>query len=665
NNFRLVTQCLGAMFATGPGTSSTFTNTDPLVVGQYYYIAMDGARGDVCDWTFSVLDGSTEVAPLTQSGAISGPRSVCPGVPQQYFVTQPSGATETLWELNGGVTGNEDTLNLTFPAEGTYELCVRSFNACNTAEPNCQTIIVQEIPDNRITEFACDVSCYDFADTTLCESGVYTFDFITETNCDSTVILDLTFLPADTNRITTDICSGDTLRLAEQAFTATDVYETLLTNRFGCDSLIVLDLTVVECNIQADFSISPIVCQGESNGGFSFAVTNATPPLTYQYERLGGPPLGGGNITTLNTPITVNDLPAGTYLVNIDDNFGNTRVLIIDLLDPDLLAVELQSSQFNGFAASCFGANDASLMALGQGGRPPYVYNWSTAETTPEIDNLTPGTYRLSLTDALGCALVDSVTITEPDPLVLAANFVDPTCEQPENGMIQVASLTGGVGGYRYRIDALDTFSSSTDFAGLAGGEYTLEVIDANGCTMDTLATLEVPIIPSVEAGATQIINLGTSVPLSVQTNIAPDSVQWSPTESLSCVNCPNPLARPLGSQWYTVSVTSPLGCTRADSVEVIVVPQRKVYAPNAFSPNGDGVNDFFALAGGQDTEAIISLQVFDRWGNQVYDGRENPRWNGDARGRIAVAGVYVWLAQVQFIDGVSQQLSGQVMLLR
>ncbi len=96
------------------------------------------------------------------------------------------------------------------------------------------------------------------------------------------------------------------------------------------------------------------------------------------------------------------------------------------------------------------------------------------------------------------------------------------------------------------------------------------------------------------------------------------------------------------------------------------------VYTPNVFSPNGDGHNDYFTLFTRADHVALIlRLQVFDRWGNLVFDGQNLPighepsGWNGTWRGRELPLAVYTWRAQLQLNDGTHQHLAGSVTLVR
>jgi gliding motility-associated-like protein len=96
------------------------------------------------------------------------------------------------------------------------------------------------------------------------------------------------------------------------------------------------------------------------------------------------------------------------------------------------------------------------------------------------------------------------------------------------------------------------------------------------------------------------------------------------------------------------------------------------VYAPNAFSPNGDNSNDYFTLfAKPNQVLEISALSIFDRWGNQVFDAtsfppnEESQGWDGTSRGQLLNSGVYVYMAEVTLIDGRKLQLEGEVLLMR
>jgi len=120
----------------------------------------------------------------------------------------------------------------------------------------------------------------------------------------------------------------------------------------------------------------------------------------------------------------------------------------------------------------------------------------------------------------------------------------------------------------------------------------------------------------------------------------------------------------------YEATVSNACGEV-SDAIQVTYESCREVYVPNVFSPNGDGINDRFLLQDNGDVEAVLLLRIFDRWGGQVFENRQflpndsSAAWDGKFRGKPATQGVYTWFAEIQFRDGQSVILSGEIVLVR
>lgn len=118
----------------------------------------------------------------------------------------------------------------------------------------------------------------------------------------------------------------------------------------------------------------------------------------------------------------------------------------------------------------------------------------------------------------------------------------------------------------------------------------------------------------------------------------------------------------------YRETITSSYGC---DSTVNLTLDYYRIYAPNVFSPNGDGINDFFTISGGTDLVQINDFKIFDRWGNQVFAKQElflnNERagWNGRIINQEAATGVYLYTANLVMNDGKERLFSGVITLLR
>lgn len=673
-NFTLISNCFGGMTGTvGPGESAQVTVNQPLMIGQYYYIVMDGAFGDNCDWTLSVVNGNTEVAPLTTSGVISGDINVCPNITTDYFTSAEAGATIFEWTLNGQPIPSEgDSTSINWTADGIYELCVTASNVCDEAPPSCQNIIVTSFEPVMLEEKICAGDSLVVNDSIiLTTAGDYSYNFITERGCDSLVFVSLETVAPTFTDLAFTICEGDSIFIGNSAFFANGQYSEVLMNNLGCDSTINLDLGIVICEIQGTVTETPVICNGESSGVLDFLVEDGTPPFDYSWAQLDGTPSGNGILTATNTLETIPNLPAGTYLITIADQFGNDLILIGEVEEPPVLSGDLLLSDYNGTNISCFEGSDGSMEVLAIGGASPYTYMWSNGETDVLQSGLSMGDYSVTVTDDFGCSLILNNALDQPTPFSFAAIFTDPNCNGFETGQIEVIGTEGGTPPYAYQLEN-NALNTSTVFPNLPEGDYTLIAEDANGCTDDTSATLVAPIIPMIELGDDLDILLADQVFLSLNANIPFSDliINWSPSDGLSCTTCSEPIAMPYVPTTYQVLVESEDGCIAEDSIQIFITERRRVYFPNAFSPNDDGINDVFHAFGGPEVGQIVSMKIFSRWGALVfeqYDVLPNKAafgWDGYFKGEQMQNGIYAWTAEVEFVDGVRIFYAGDLQII-
>lgn len=673
-NFNAVSNCIGGFDATAEGTSSNIVTNEPLTIGQYYYIVMDGAFGDNCDWTLTVTEGSTQVAPLEDSGPIEGDLIVCPGTTTDFFTDNVAAASDYIWTLDG-VEIPSDGLNVSidWAEEGAYVLGVQAINACDDANPTFVDVLVLDVIEPQVlTEIICEEEEYILNDTiSLSEAGQYEFNFLSEFGCDSTIFVNLSIFETSLSEFEFDICEGDTVYLGENPFFEAGEYTEVLSNYLGCDSIVNLNLGLLVCLIQGESTETPVICNGESSGQIDFFITNGTPPFTYEYQNLEETVSGNGDVSGLNENQTITGVPKGTYLITVNDGIGNFVILIQEVTEAPVLTNEFILSDYNGVQVSCFGDADGTAEIIPMGGVSPYAFLWNTGETNAEITELSSGNYSVTMIDDYGCEIVENVQLSEPEPLSLLAEFGNASCEGLESGFVRVIATGGGTIPYLYDFGA--GFIDTLEIGDLGAGTYTLTVQDANGCEIDTSSTIVAPVIPVIDLGETIEIYLGDSIELIAISNIELDSTNatWSSDATLSCINCESPTVAPVDAAEYYLSVISIDNCMTSDSVEVFVIPRRRVFVPNAFSPDFDGVNDVLNIFGGKEVEMITEFTVYSRWGELIYQNKNfTPNdlgvgWDGEFKGRPAETGTYVWLAQVTFIDGETAQYTGDVLLVR
>ena len=326
NNFQIISNCFGG-FNGNPistGESGIVENTIPLVIGQFYYLAMDGGAGDNCDWEFTVLEGDTQVSPLSFTAPIQGASIICPQVMQEYSTEPELGAVLFDWTLNGQSIGDNTlpSVDLLLDDPGTYNLCVTGRNACDESTPTCKTIEVREIPETANSQEICDGECYEDDGNVFCNSGTFEYSLTLDNGCDSIIVLDLEVLPQPVNDISLNICEGDTIFIGSTPYFATGQYENTVQTALFCDSLINLDLEVIVCDLRAESFVSSVICYGESSGSIEFGVPLGNPPISYSWQHLQSGLSGTGVITNLNELSTIDNLPEGDLIIEFNDDFG-------------------------------------------------------------------------------------------------------------------------------------------------------------------------------------------------------------------------------------------------------------------------------------------------------------------------------------------------------
>jgi gliding motility-associated-like protein len=203
----------------------------------------------------------------------------------------------------------------------------------------------------------------------------------------------------------------------------------------------------------------------------------------------------------------------------------------------------------------------------------------------------------------------------------------------------------------------------------------------ASGCDSAILVT-QLEIIDNtldiqVDPPSPALIDPGSSLQLHVYANTVFPRIKWSPSEYLNCDTCWNPFASPPGDITYRVVVSDSINCRDEDSVQLrinTIEPNnpdcyRSIYVPNAFTPNGDGINDVFYVYGNGIEE--LHFIIANRWGEVVFESYDlNSGWDGIYRGEQVVPDVYVYYVEAKFCDGTKLKYThpyrkGSVTLIR
>ena len=376
------------------------------------------------------------------------------------------------------------------------------------------------------------------------------------------------------------------------------------------------------------------------------------------------------------TPVVAQPGPYSLIITN--PNNGCTAAASVEVLQDITPPVAAAGTNF---VIPCFPELrqlDGSNSSTG----PLFSYSWSSTDGTllngnntlaPAID--APGTYTLLVTNLEnGCTATDNVQVSQDIPEAGAA-AVQPLCFG-DPGLIRFENVTGGAPPYVYSIDGGETFGSTPTFQATAPGIYTLIVQDINGCEAVLSAEMVQPdSLVLLIAPETAKIDFGESLSLQLQSNYPLEElmdITWSPHPGLDCYDCLRPTASPGLSTVYQVAAANTNGCRDQADIRIIVNKDIPVYIPTAFSPNGDGNNDWFTVYAEQGVIANVrSMQVFNRWGEQVFQKQDFPPnvptegWDGLFRNQSLNPGVFAYVVEVERFDGSTELLRGDLTLAR
>jgi gliding motility-associated-like protein len=561
--------------------------------------------------------------PVTMPGDYSNSYPITGGCDSTHIITLLE-AQDTIFEQQMATICQGDSIEIF----GNFEFIPGVYTQIDSA--NC--IFITDFTLTVLDTFAlidsisiCEGETIDIFGNQVGTAGTYSQTFTSDNGCDSTVTIELTVLDTVLTTESITICENETADIFGTPTNIPGTYAEMYIGANTCDSTHQITLTVLD-TIQTQELV--VVCPGDSVLIFG------------NYESLPG--TYTGTFTAAN-------------------NCDSTHMITLSVLSP--MQVDLT------IIPTCEGAKEGSIQADVTGGLPPYSYLWSSGNTTtPDLDELAPGTYSLTVTDSNGCTTETSATVPSIDPPAADIETQDIGCFGEADGVILV---TPGESGLLFSLDG-ENYTTDTLFENLSAGNYSIYVQNAIGCESVYQASLFSPSEIFLELPDELTINLGESITINSTTNsFAIENYLWLPGENLSCLDCLQPNASPTINTLYTLTITDASGCIATDEVFIRVIPIRDVYVPNAFSPNGDGINDEFYLQSGPNVANIRLLRIFDRWGEFIFEADNFPPndpsqgWDGRFRGQMMNTGVYVFFAEIEYLDGVVEVVKGDVTLVR
>lgn len=423
---------------------------------------------------------------------------------------------------------------------------------------------------------------------------------------------------------------------------AAGTYTVTVTDNNNCVSTASATLTAPPA-ITGTTSTTPATC-GANDGSASVSATGGTGTLSYVWSPTGG------------TATTANGLASGPYTVTITDQNQCSVTLNANVPANGGPTVSIQPTA----PVTCFGGTNGQLTAVVTGGTAPFSYAWSPSGGNAVIaTNLGAGTYTVTVTDAANCIVASTYVLNQPAGITIQETITPENCGASDGSISVVAS--GGNGTYSYAWTP--SVGSSASLTGIASGSYTLVVSDGLGCsTSETYTVNQVGGI-AVNVSASELaINDGQSTQLDAS---GATSYTWTPSATLSCSDCANPIATPTETTTYQVVGTDANGCVGQAMITITVNPVcGQIFIPTIFSPNLDGNNDFECVMGNCIVE--LDFQIFNRWGELVFQTSDpSVCWDGDYKGKPVNSGTYAYKAYVRRLDGTTESYSGNITLVR
>lgn len=500
-------------------TGATTTNINGLCAGSYWVKVTD-AHNCFDSISFTITQPpAINLNPVTYNIDCNGK---CDGA----ATVHPTGGTAPYtYAWNTIPVNTSDSIGGLCP--GNYKIVVTDKNGCKDST----TLTITQPPAITISISSNNISCSGNCDgsataTVSGGTGAYTYSWAPGGQTTSGI---------------TGLCAGS--------------YTVTVTDANGCTASASVKITQPNpLSVSLTASPNPLKCFGDKTATISSAVSGGTAPYTYKWAP-------GGQTTPIIT-----GQGAGTYTLVVTDANGCKDSSKITINQPPQLRDSITASS----NIACNGGSGGSATVGVKGGSPGYTYSWApSGGSGPSANNLTAGTYTVTVTDKDGCSVTASVTITQPPALSLSISNTGEKCNGDANGYASVTA-SGGASPYTFAWSP-GGGTNATD-SNLAIGCYTVTVTDKNGCTATASTCITQPpplsaIISSTTSscsicdGSAKVSASGGTAPYTYQWNTIP--IQTSDSATGLCVGI------------YTVTVTDAHGCTA--TAKATIIPTVKI----------------------------------------------------------------------------------------
>ncbi len=432
----------------------------------------------------------------------------------------PSGGTgpySYTWSPGGATTASIGSLSA-----GTYSVIVKDANGCLKTD----TVSIIQSPLMNCTTSGTNVICYNSntgSATANASGGVGPYTYLWSPG-------------GQTTATASNLSAG--------------VYTVTVKGANGCTTMDTITIFQPANGLTCTTNITNILCHGDTAGSATVTATGGTGIYTYLWSP-------GGETTS-----AISNLSAGTYSITIGDGSGCTATATAVITQP-VSAINCSIPNVNGIL--CNGATTGTASANVSGGTPNYTYTWSpSGATTSSISNLSAGSYSITVKDANGCLITDTITIFQ-SPLLTCniPTFNNVLCAGSNTGSA-TASPSGGLSPYTYSWSPGGETTAS--ISNLSAGTYTVTVSGANGCPTTAAVTISEPslLAAGIISSTNVLCNGGTtgSAVSSSSGGSSPYTYNWTGGGTTATVSN-------LSAGTYTLTVTDANGCETTDMVTI------------------------------------------------------------------------------------------------
>jgi gliding motility-associated-like protein len=405
-------------------------------------------------------------------------------------------------------------------------------------------------------------------------------------------------------------------------------YTGTITDANGCTEVITTNVGFFGGGVVSITELQAIKCFGDDNAVLTSSMTGGFSPFDYQWSVAGqtSPNLAG--------------IGAGQYSVTIEDTYGCTGSATIDVNQPDPVTILIEKTD-----VPCRGGNTGTATANVTGGIFPYIYAWDHGPTSSHISSLSAGTYSLMVTDLNGCVANEFVVIEQPEKslgVILTTTGV--TCTGRYDGTA-MAEGDGGTPPYNiYWTQYGTVIASGSQVQSFRSGNYAVEVFDANNCSEEVNFVISEPAELLVSTEMSTVTCKGYNdglIAVLVSGGSFPYNIAWSNGDTLA-------VADSLRAGQYFVTITDNSNCVRSLGILMTENPRLCLGIPDAFTPNGDGINDTWEIEYIEMYPGSY-VNVFNRWGQHIYQGTPGSDfWDGKFNDNFVPAGAYQYIIDLR-----------------